>query len=152
EDVQSKMFELDFPSDSSGEILPATLELALESPGFDPARQRKKIRVPPKDDSDVSMFMITPKHTSSLRLNLQVLSANVEIGSRMLVTTSVSATHAPPSLSYEVTSLPIKPPPPGHVDHRKAEEKNRRRIEEERIRAQQATERHHLEAERQAEQ
>src|SRR5262249_54767401 len=88
EDVQSKMFGLDFPADSSGEILPATLELALESPGFDPARQRKKIRVPPKGDSDVSVFMITPKRAGSLRLNLQVLSANVEIGSRMLVTTS----------------------------------------------------------------
>jgi hypothetical protein len=110
EDVQSKMFELDFPSDSSAEILPATLELALESPDFDPATQRKKIRVPPKGDSDVSVFMLTPKRAGRLRLNLQVLSANVEIGSRLLVTTSVSATNAPPSLSYGLTSLPIKSP------------------------------------------
>jgi hypothetical protein len=145
EDVQSKMFELDFPSDSSGVILPATLELALESPGFDPARQRKKIRVPPKGDSDVSVFMITPKRAGILRLNLQVLSANVEIGSRMLVTTSVSVTHAPPSLSYGVTSLSIKPSPPRHVDRRKAEEENRRRTEEERNRA--AQEQQHKEAE-----
>jgi hypothetical protein len=110
EDVQSKTFELDFPSGSSGEILPATLELALESPGFDPATQRKKIRVPPKGDSDVTVFMLTPKRAGQLRLNLQVLSANVEIASRLLVTTSVSATNAPPSLSYGVASLPIKSP------------------------------------------
>ncbi|MBV9155985.1 MAG: toll/interleukin-1 receptor domain-containing protein [Acidobacteriaceae bacterium] len=99
EDVQSKTFELDFPSDVSGKILPATLELALESPSFDPPRQQKKIRVPPAGDSDVSVFMLTPKRAGTLRLNLQVRSTDVEIGSRALVTESVPAAAARPILS-----------------------------------------------------
>lgn len=109
DDVQSKTFELDFPSDDFGNLLPAKLELALESPGFDPPRQRKKIRIPPARDSDVSVFMLTPKHAGTLRLNLQAISADVEIGSRALVTNSVSAAKAQPILSYGLTSLQLKP-------------------------------------------
>ncbi|HEX4231319.1 MAG TPA: toll/interleukin-1 receptor domain-containing protein [Bryobacteraceae bacterium] len=108
EDVQSEPFEIDFPSDASGTILPAILELALASPGFDPPRQRKRIRIPPTGDSSVSVFMITPQHTGTLRLNLQALSGDIEIGSRSLVTRSMSAADAQPVLSYGVTTLPLK--------------------------------------------
>ncbi|HWF48603.1 MAG TPA: TIR domain-containing protein [Bryobacteraceae bacterium] len=108
DDVRSETFELDFPSDALGALLPATLELALESPDFDPPKQRKKIRVPPTGDSSVSVFMITPKRTGTLRLNLLAISEDVEIGSRALVTTSMSAPEAQPILSYAVTTLPLK--------------------------------------------
>lgn len=108
DDVRSETFEIDFPSDASGTILPATPELALESPLFDPPRQRKKIRIPPTGDSGVFVFMITPLRTGRLRLVLHALSGDVEIGSRVLVTTSMSAAEAQPLLSYGVTTLPLK--------------------------------------------
>src|SRR5262245_21596067 len=108
EDVRpSKPFGVNFPSNSSGASLPATLEIALESPGFDPPRQRKTIRLPPKSDSDVFVFMVTPKRAGDLKLNLEVLSENVVIGSCLLVTRSVSETDAPSGLSYGVRSLAL---------------------------------------------
>jgi hypothetical protein len=109
EDVQCKSLEVDFASDAVGKMLPATLELVLESPGFDPASQRKKIRVPPVGDSDVAVFMIKPKRLGPLRLNLQVRSADVEIGSRMLLTTSVPGAAAQQFSHYGMASLPLKP-------------------------------------------
>ncbi len=109
DDVQrSQTFEVDFPSDPSGKPLPATIDLALESPGFDPSRQQRKIRVPPSGDSGVSVFMLTPKRPGALRLNLQVLVEGVEVGSRALVTHSVLPSAAQPSVSYSVASLPVK--------------------------------------------
>ncbi len=107
EDVQSKSFELDFPSDPTGKVLPATLELALEAPGFEPPRQQKKIRIPPAGDSDVSVFMLTPKRPGTLRLNLEALAEGVGIGSRALVTTSVPPAAAQPSVSYSLISFPV---------------------------------------------
>lgn len=109
DDVRSERFELDFPADASGTILPATLELALQSPGFDPPSQRKKLRIPPAGDSGVSVFMFTAKRAGTLRLNLQALSGDIEIGSCTMATTSVPADQAQPILSYGVTSLPLKP-------------------------------------------
>jgi hypothetical protein len=106
-DVQSKTFELDFPSDPSGKILPARLELALEAPGFYPPRQQKKIRIPPVGDSDVSVFMLTAKRPGTLRLNLEALADGIGIGSRALVTTSVPPAAAQPSVSYSLISFPV---------------------------------------------
>jgi hypothetical protein len=108
DDVRSETFELDFPADTSGALLPATLELALESPDFDPPKQQKKIRVSPTGDSSVSVFMITPKRAGTLRLNLRAISGDVEISSRALVTTSMSAAEAQPISSYSVITLPLK--------------------------------------------
>lgn len=107
-DVRSKSFELDFTADASGVLLPATLQLALESPNFDPPKQEKKIRIPPAGDSDVAVFMLTPKRVGTLRLSLEALSGGVEIASRVLLTTSVPAVAAQPSFSYGVISFPLR--------------------------------------------
>ncbi|MBV8808724.1 MAG: toll/interleukin-1 receptor domain-containing protein, partial [Acidobacteriaceae bacterium] len=108
---QSQTFDLDFPSDPSGKPLPATVDLALESPGFDPPRQQRKIRVPPSGDSAVLVFMLTPKRPGALRLNLEVLVEGVEVGSRELLTHSVVPSAAQPSVSYGVVSLPVNTRP-----------------------------------------
>ena len=107
DDVRSNTFELDFPVDEFGGIKHAGLELALESPGFDPPVQRKRIRVPPTGDSSVLVFMLTPRRAGTLRLNLEVLSQDIQIGSRVLVTMAVRAADAQPTSSYSVTSLPL---------------------------------------------
>lgn len=105
EEVQSAAFELEFSRNSSGQVLPAALDLVLESPDFDPPRQSKKIKVPPKGDSGVSVFMLTPKRAGILRVNLQILSGGIEVGSRALVTTAGPVALAQAIMSYGVTSL-----------------------------------------------
>ncbi len=109
DDVRSGSLEIDFPSNEFGRPLPAALELVLESPGFDPPRQVKKIRVPPDADSAVSVFMLTPKRIGTLRLNLQAVSGGVEIGSCTLKTSAMSLANAQPNLAYGVVSLTLQP-------------------------------------------
>jgi TIR domain len=111
QDVRSKTFELDFPVDTSSKILPVALALVLESPDFFPLRQLKKIRVPPGEDSDVSVFMLTPMRLGTLRLSLELLLGDVEIGSSILVTKSVSAASEGTEYSYAVTSLKFRASP-----------------------------------------
>ncbi len=105
ENVQSKSFEVEFPKNASGQVLPAALELVLDSPGCDPPQQRRKLRVPPSGDSDVCVFLLTPIKAGRLMLNLEVRYDDVEVGSRLLVT------EAGPSVAvasrYSLVSMPL---------------------------------------------
>lgn len=106
-DVRSKPLEIEFPQDRFGKLLPGMLGLALDCPGFDPPRQQKQVRIPVVGDSDVFVFMLTPRQGGSLKLNLQVLSGDVVIGSRLLSTKSKLAVDAEPVVSYGVVSWPM---------------------------------------------
>lgn len=86
EDVRSEAFELDFPRTSDGQLLPAELILKLDSPEFDPRSQQKKVRVPPKGDSEAYIFLLTPKRLGKLVVNLEVCKLDVSITSRFLTT------------------------------------------------------------------
>src|SRR5271165_2553717 len=105
ENVQSKTFEVEFPRDAGGQVLPAALELVLDSPGCDPPRQSRKLRVPPAGDSDVCVFLLTPLKAGRLMLNLEVRYEDVAVGSRLLVTEARPsvATLAP----YSLVSMPL---------------------------------------------
>ncbi len=105
ENVQSKSFEVEFPRDAAGQVLPAALDLILDSPGCDPPQQRRKIRVPPNGDSDVCVFLLTPLKAGRLMLNLEVRYDDVEVGSRLLVTEAGPqvATASP----YSLVSMPL---------------------------------------------
>jgi hypothetical protein len=107
DDVQSKSLEIDFPRSPSGEALPATIGFLLESPAVCPPRQSKKIRVPAEGDSDVSVFIITPIKLGAVRLNLQVLANDVEVGSSVLQTSCVPPAVAESNAIYDVRSLPL---------------------------------------------
>ena len=78
-----------------------------ESPGFDPPHQFRKMRIPVTGDSDVAVFMLVPKKQGTLRLNLRMMLSDVEIGSRLIVTASVSSAASLPTVSYGVVSMPM---------------------------------------------
>jgi hypothetical protein len=117
EDVESKNISLNFPRDTSGTRLAATLTLMLEAPGCDPPRETRKIRIPPAGDSDPVVFMLTPRKAGTLKLDLRILSDDVEIGSWRLVTEARRDVGA--SLSYGVRTMPLASwpgaPPPPHI-------------------------------------
>jgi TIR domain len=108
EDVKSKTFEVDFPVDAAGKVLPAALELVLESPGCDPPKNSKKLRVPPTGDSDVCVFLFVPKKIGKLNFNLEVRYQDVEMGSQFLVSEAAWAgvMGAAPS-TYSLATLPL---------------------------------------------
>jgi len=105
ENVQSKPFEVEFPKNANGQLLPAALELLLESPGCDPPRQSRKLRVPPTGDSDVCVFLLTPLKAGRLMLNLEVRYEDVEVGSRLLVTEAGPL--VPAASLYSLVSMPL---------------------------------------------
>ena len=105
ENVQSKSFEVEFPRDAAGQVLPAALELILDSPGCDPSQQKRKLRVPPTGDSDVCVFLLTPIKAGRLMLNLEVRYEDVEVGSRLLVTEAGPSVAA--ASPYSLVSMPL---------------------------------------------
>jgi hypothetical protein len=105
ENVQSKPFEVEFPRDAAGQVLPAALELLLDSPGCDPPQQKRKLRVPSAGDSDVCVFLLTPLKAGRLMLNLEVRYEDVEVGSRLLVTEAGPSVAA--ASPYSLVSMPL---------------------------------------------
>ena len=77
EDIrQSRPFKLYFPIDELGNLLPATVEVIIVSPGFDPSQQSKMIEVLPSAQSEDELypeeFVLTPLRTGTLRVVIEV--------------------------------------------------------------------------------
>jgi formylglycine-generating enzyme required for sulfatase activity len=107
EDVRSEAFELDFPRASDGQLLPAELILKVDSPEFEPKSQQKKVRVPPKGDSETYIFLLTPKHLGKLVVNLEVCKRDLAITSRFLTTTVEPSERGVPSPAKVLVSIPF---------------------------------------------
>ena len=88
EDVRSEGFQLEFPLNANGESLPVELTLRVDAPDFEPKVQQKKILVPPDSDSEAYVFLLTPKFTGQLIVNVEVYKGAVALSSRFLKTTA----------------------------------------------------------------
>ena len=90
EDVRERAFELEFAMDANGTPEPADITLRLDSPGFEPRAQTKKLRVPPRGDSAPCTFLVTPQVAGELVANLELLNPGEQIvASRSIRTTAV---------------------------------------------------------------
>lgn len=105
-DVKSTNLTVEFEQEG-GKLLPADLSVTLEAPGFDPPQQVKSLHVPPKGNSEVTVFLLTPRKTGSLLVNLDIRQGTKSLGSRLLRTTAVSREAM---AGYAVTSVPIEMP------------------------------------------
>ena len=106
-DVESTGVELEFPHDKFQKSMPALLTLQIESPGFDPPKQHKQIRVLPHGDSDVFVSMLTPRRLGRLKVNVEILMGEIVIGSTLLVTEAGMADSAEAISAYGVTSCGV---------------------------------------------
>jgi len=116
DDVRERRFELDFALDESGKPKPAEILLRLESPDFEPRSQTKKVRVAPQGDSSPQTFLITPRITGELVVNLELLTGDEIIVSRpiRLLATDASAaiSNQKSIVSVPLTILiPVEPAP-----------------------------------------
>jgi hypothetical protein len=84
--VRSRPFELEFPADAMGRPLPAEVTLRVDAPDFEPRVQTKKLRVPVNADSESYAFLMTPRFTGDLRVNLELSQGDVCLASRVLRT------------------------------------------------------------------
>lgn len=106
EDVASRSFDLTFPRDAAGRPLPVNLALRVNSPEFDPPTQEKKVRIAPSRDSGVFDFLLTPRETGDLVIQLEVYEQDVCLASRVLHANGVEQMRgiAP---SHAVVSMPL---------------------------------------------
>ena len=106
DDVRSKPFELEFPVDAQGRRGAAELVLRVDSPDFEPPVQAKKLRVPPRADSETYSFLLTPKFTGDLRVNLELCKGDVCVASRVLRTSGAPSDRME-STAKVLVSMPL---------------------------------------------
>lgn len=107
----SQTFEIQFPRDDTGRLLPASIQLELHAPGFDPPRQTQHVRIMPKIDSPVCVFMLAPRGEGRRDLVLNVLADGQLIASRLLVTKAtnrITSAIAESPAPYNVIEVPLR--------------------------------------------
>ena len=79
EDVRERPFDVEFPLDEKAKPQPLDITLRLESPGFDPQTQTKKLKVPAHGDSQACTFFIIPRMAGELVVNLELLNIHDQV-------------------------------------------------------------------------
>ncbi len=84
DDVRQRQFCLSFSQDVNGRPQPADVILKIDSPNFEPRCQSKRLKVPPKHDTEVCTFLLTPLLVGGLVVNLELL-----VGDQIVVSRSI---------------------------------------------------------------
>jgi hypothetical protein len=106
EDVHERPFELDFSLDRRGKPQPAEIILRLDSPDFEPRSQMKKLKAPPRGDSEPCTFLITPRIAGELVANLELLKGDEVVVSRS-IRTRAEPEGAPISAGRNIVTIPL---------------------------------------------
>ena len=97
---------LSFLQTSKGKLQPAEVILKIDSPNFRPRTQSKKLKIPPKHDSEVCTFLLTPLKVGELVANLELLVGDQVIVSRA-IRTKAEPEGSPVSSAKVVVCLPL---------------------------------------------
>ena len=107
EDVRERTFDVEFPRDERAKPQPLDVTLRLESPGFDPQRQMKKLRVPPRGDSQTCTFFIIPRLVGQLLINLELLNIHEQVLASRSIRTHALPAGAESSPDQVVVTIPL---------------------------------------------
>jgi hypothetical protein len=108
EDVRStESFSLQFPVDASGKLAPLDLDLTVDAPDFAPQVQDKSISVPPRGDSELKVFLLTPKREGELVLTVRLCQQGKEIAACVLRTKAEVSEHEVTPGGHSVVSIPL---------------------------------------------
>jgi hypothetical protein len=107
EDVRSRSFEMEFPLDAAGRLMPAAVVLRVESPDFDPPSQEKRILVPPEGDSEPYRFLLKAQRVGQLMLMINVLIEDVHRTSASFRVTADQQQAAPAMGGFTLLSIPL---------------------------------------------
>lgn len=86
--ISTGTFPLEFSVDEWGKPLPLELNIKIESPDFKQMTQTKNIKILPDGDSEPRIFLLTPKKTGDLIVNLELYSGDDFISGCFLKTTA----------------------------------------------------------------
>lgn len=105
--ISTGAFPLEFSIDEAGKPLPLELNIKIESPDFEQKAQTKNIRITPDGDSEPRIFLLTPKKTGDLAVNLEMYKGEEFISGCLLKTKALAA--APQNISTNLITVPINP-------------------------------------------
>jgi serine/threonine protein kinase len=107
DDVREKPFFLKFCRDMNGKPQPAEVILKVDSPDFEPRSQSKKLKVPPRHDSEICTFLLTPLLVGELVVNIELL-----VGDEIVVSRSIRTKAEPEgiSISFEKVLVCVRLP------------------------------------------
>jgi hypothetical protein len=87
--ISTESFPLEFSVDEAGKPLPLELNIKIESPDFEQQTQTKSIHILPDGDSEPRIFLLTPKTTGDLIVNLELYIGGDFISGCLLRTKAV---------------------------------------------------------------
>ncbi len=105
--VSTGAFPLEFSIDEAGKPVPLELNVKIESPDFEPKAQTKSVRILPDGDSEPRIFLLTPKTTGDLAVNLELYNGDDFISGCFLRTKALPT--APQNISTNLITVPINP-------------------------------------------
>jgi serine/threonine protein kinase len=106
DDVRERPLELEFPLGPKGNPQATEILLRLESPNFEPTSQCKVLKVPPKGDSALCAFLVTPRIPGELLLNLELLKGQEVVASRSIRTRAEFGQVTPP-VAKDIVTIPL---------------------------------------------
>ena len=83
--LKSRSVQIEFPK-IYNEVFPAEIILRINAPDFFVNTREKRILIPPAADGEVATFMVTPKKTGTLIINIEVLKGINSIATRAIRT------------------------------------------------------------------
>jgi hypothetical protein len=108
EDVRStESFSLQFPVDATGRLAPLDLDLKVDAPDFSPEVQGKSISVPPRGDSELKVFLLTPKREGELVLTVRLCQQGKEIAACVLRTNAEASEREVTPGGHSLVSIPL---------------------------------------------
>jgi DNA-binding winged helix-turn-helix (wHTH) protein/pSer/pThr/pTyr-binding forkhead associated (FHA) protein len=106
-DVRERPFEVEFPLDADGKPLPLSISLRLESPGFEPASQIKKLRVPPSGNSPACTFVVISRLAGEHVMNIELLDPQEQVLVSRSIRTRALPSGAESSSAKTLVTIPL---------------------------------------------
>ena len=103
--ISTGEFPLEFSTDEAGKPMPLELNIKIESPDFEQPAQTKNISILPDGDSEPRIFLLTPKKTGDLIVNLELYKGDDYISGCFLKTTT--SQNVPQTISTNLVSVSL---------------------------------------------
>jgi hypothetical protein len=98
----SHSFPVTFPRSAGGSLEPAELAIVIETSDFACSSASKALWVPPRGDSDVCVFLLTPLRSGTLRVNVDLQYQGKRIGGCLLAASGVAQVGYEPAVQASI--------------------------------------------------
>ena len=109
----SRSFPIAFPRSAGGSLEPAELAIVIETSDFSYLTGSKTLWVPPRGDSDVCVFLLTPLRVGALRVNVDLQYQGKRVTGCLLTSLGAAEVGQEPAVQASVGLTLGSDPDPG---------------------------------------